>query len=158
MKVLHLLMGGGVGGIEVFCRDLARFSGQENVFYLVYSGGMMAQEIERCGGRVVVAGEKKQTLLPGLWRFLRFCKRERPDVIISHAGSVITRGFLAASARGPCVSFISIPMPCCARAGRPARWPMASAAWRTEKAVSARPFRSRCAKAGSPRCTLRRKS
>ena len=98
MKVLHLLMGGGVGGIEVFCRDLARFSGHENVFYLVYSGGVMAQEIERCGGRVVVAGEKKQTLLPGLWRFLRFCKREKPDVIISHAGSVITRGFLAASA------------------------------------------------------------
>lgn len=98
MKIVHLLMGGGIGGIEIFCRDLARFSKHENVFYLVYSGGVLADEIARCGGRVIVAGETKRTLGTGLVRFLRFCKKEKPDVLISHAGSPITRGFLAASA------------------------------------------------------------
>ena len=98
MKVLHLLINGGIGGIETFCRDLARVSNLENIFYLVYAGGPLADEIARCGGRVVVAGETKKTLLPGLLHFLRFCKKEKPDVVISHAGSPITRGFLAASA------------------------------------------------------------
>ena len=36
MRILHLLTGGGIGGIEILCRDIAQYSQDKNYFAFVF--------------------------------------------------------------------------------------------------------------------------
>ena len=47
MKILHLLSGGNIGGIEMLCRDISELSHEQNEFCFLYSGGVMADEMEK---------------------------------------------------------------------------------------------------------------
>lgn len=87
MKILHLLSGGGLGGIEVLCRDIAYNSKQENEFVFLFSGGGITDELERNGHHIYRLYLKKGRIR----RFgylMRLIKIQRYDVIIAHHGTL----------------------------------------------------------------------
>ena len=49
MRVLNLLTSGGVGGIEVLCRDIGEFSNVENRFAFLYGGGNVFEQMKSDG-------------------------------------------------------------------------------------------------------------
>lgn len=49
MRVLHLLTGGGIGGIECLCRDIGLYSEFQNGFCFVLYGGIIYQQMKREG-------------------------------------------------------------------------------------------------------------
>lgn len=50
MNVLHLLASGGVGGIEVLCREYAKYSEHNNVFvFLLGKERIICNEMKKMG-------------------------------------------------------------------------------------------------------------
>ncbi len=47
MRVLNLLTGGEIGGIERLCRDIGLYSGFENGFCFMFYGGMIYEQMKR---------------------------------------------------------------------------------------------------------------
>ncbi|MGN0524138.1 MAG: glycosyltransferase family 4 protein [Eubacterium sp.] len=95
MNVVHLQLSGGIGGISILTKDIALISKHNNIFYFLYEGGEIAKQIEANGSKVFVANEKHSAYLGSLKRFVKFCKDNKADVIICHAGAPITRIMLA---------------------------------------------------------------
>lgn len=82
MKVLHLLSGGGIGGIEMLCRDIARLSRDQHEFCFLYSGGEIAEEMKMKNVPVYLYySEKLPVRMIKIWELMR---REKYDVVIVH--------------------------------------------------------------------------
>ncbi|MBD5393035.1 MAG: glycosyltransferase family 4 protein [Lachnospiraceae bacterium] len=82
MKILHLLSGGGIGGIEVLCRDIAKLSQEQNEFCFLYDGGAIADEMKEKNIPVYLYYTEK---LPGrMHKLIQLVKREKYDVVIVH--------------------------------------------------------------------------
>lgn len=84
MKVLHLLVAGHTGGIEVLMRDFALHSKHENIFMFVWEGGEIAEEIKENGGRIVILSKQSDGSFKTFKKVIGFCRQERIDVIIAH--------------------------------------------------------------------------
>lgn len=82
MRILHLLSGGGIGGIEILCRDIAELSQEQNEFCFFYSGGTIAEEMNQ--KNIPVYFFYKNNLIGRMQKLFRLVKRERYDVIIVH--------------------------------------------------------------------------
>lgn len=82
MKVLHLLSAGGVGGIEVLCKEIARHSIWKNEFCCLFSGGIIADEIKMMG--IKTYDFYGYNHLKKLFRLVKLCKKEKYQVIIEH--------------------------------------------------------------------------
>lgn len=82
MKILHLLSGGGIGGIEMLCRDIADMGEEQNEFCFLFSGGKIAEEINEKG--IPVYSFYKNKLYTRMVQLVQLVKRERYDVIIVH--------------------------------------------------------------------------
>ena len=82
MKVLHLLSGGGVGGIEMLCRDIAELSSEQNEFCFLYSGGLIADDME--SNHAVVYRLYKSSMAIRLLKLLLLVHRNKYDVVIVH--------------------------------------------------------------------------
>lgn len=89
MRVLHLQLMGGPGGIVSLCRSINIVSKNKEYFYFLFSGGEVADKIREEGGCVVIRNEAHFNILPGLKRFLSFCKKEKIDLLIAHTNSAI---------------------------------------------------------------------
>ena len=82
MKVLHLLSGGGIGGIEILCRDIAELSSERNEFCFLYAGGTIADTMEKSS--VPVYKLYKNNILIRLIRLLSLINKNKYEVIIVH--------------------------------------------------------------------------
>ena len=82
MKVLHLLSGGGVGGIEMLCRDIAELSSEQNEFCFLYSGGVIADDME--SNHAVVYRLYASNMVIRLLKLMLLVRRNKYDVIIVH--------------------------------------------------------------------------
>lgn len=89
MKVLHLQLMGGPGGIVSLCRSINKVSSNQEYFYFIFDGGEVADLIEAEGGHVIVGHDAHFCILPGLNHFVNFCKMEKIDLLIVHANSPI---------------------------------------------------------------------
>lgn len=87
MKVLHLLSGGGLGGIEILCKEIAKVSKLENEFVFLFSGGKIADELEK-EGHVVYRFYRRNGRLNSILQLINQVKRQKYDVIIAHHGSL----------------------------------------------------------------------
>lgn len=82
MKVLHLLSGGGIGGIEMLCRDIADLGQDQNEFCFLFAGGKIAEEMKQ--KNVPVYFLYKYSLYARISKVFEIVKREKYDVIIVH--------------------------------------------------------------------------
>jgi len=94
MRVLHLLVAGEIGGIEVLMRDYALFSSHENHFLFAWSGGTIAEQIEKSGSKVTVLNKEKDGSCHILKTILNICKNEKIDAVIVHHEAPLLRGAL----------------------------------------------------------------
>lgn len=98
MNIVHLQLSGGIGGISVLTRDLAGISDNNNIFYFLFEGGVIADDMAKNGSLVHVEDGKHFAFLSEAKKFTAFCKKNNADVIIAHSGSPICR-FLATYAK-----------------------------------------------------------
>ena len=82
MKILHLLSGGGIGGIEMLCRDIAELSREQNEFCFLYGGGVIAEEMKQKNTPVYFF--YKKNLLVRIYKLLRLVKSKQYDIVIVH--------------------------------------------------------------------------
>ena len=85
ITVLHLLAAGGVGGIESLCKDIAKFSTNNNIFCFVFAGGVIADEMKAEGADTIELniGNSKH-LIRFLKSLKRICVDKKVDIIITH--------------------------------------------------------------------------
>lgn len=82
MKVLHLLSGGGIGGIEMLCRDIAQLSMEQHEFCFLYSGGVIAEQMQADGTPVYLLFQDKLPVrICKLWKLV---KKQKYDIVIVH--------------------------------------------------------------------------
>lgn len=95
-KVLHLLSGGSVGGIETLCLEIARLSEDEHTFCFLFEGGAILEEMKEEGYEVHPYYKKNPVLrLRNLIR-LMYCKRY-DAVLVHHEGIGIYAFYLILS-------------------------------------------------------------
>lgn len=95
MNIVHLNLSGGFGGIETLMRDIARISKHNNIFYFLFEGGAIANEIEKTGNLVHYENDKGLSFEKSAKKFLHFCREQEADVIICHTGAPIIRYILS---------------------------------------------------------------
>jgi glycosyltransferase involved in cell wall biosynthesis len=84
VKVLHLLVSGNSGGIEVLMKEYSVYSKHENVFLFAWDGGELAEEIEKNGSKIIILNQKKDGNIATLKKIFKICKEENIDVVVSH--------------------------------------------------------------------------
>ncbi len=98
MNVLHLQLSGRIGGIVGLCRDINRYSENENHMFFLFEGGIVADEIAADGGHVFVSYSHRFLFIKSLFVFINYCKTHNIDVVISHAdGPIIWVHFIIAT-------------------------------------------------------------
>lgn len=95
MNIVHLNLSGGIGGIETLIRDIANISHHNNIFYFLFDGGVIAEEIEKSGNIVQYEKDKNLSFRASAKKFLKFCREQKADVIICHTGAPIIRYILS---------------------------------------------------------------
>lgn len=91
-------MSGNIGGIEVLCRDINRISKHNNYFYFISEGGCIANDIKKDGSAVYIPKESQKNRLSGVFNLIKYCKKNKIDVVIDHNGSPYTRFYHAVAA------------------------------------------------------------
>lgn len=86
MKVLHLLSAGGIGGIEVLCKDIQRNSDWENYFSFLFKGGEIVEELIESNAKVYKTYRLNNFIFKTK-ELIRICKQEQIDIVcVHHAG------------------------------------------------------------------------
>lgn len=98
MNIVHLQLSGGIGGISVLTRDLAKISDNNNMFYFLFEGGIIADDMAKNGSLVHIENGRHFDFIGEAIKFTKFCKKNKADIIIAHTGSPICR-FLALYAK-----------------------------------------------------------
>lgn len=98
MNIVHLQLSGGIGGISVLTRDLAKISNNNNIFYFLFEGGVIADDMKKNGSLVHIEDGQHFSFISEAKKFTDFCKKNNANVIIAHTGSPICR-FLALYAK-----------------------------------------------------------
>lgn len=91
MNILHLQLSGGIGGISVLSRDIAEISKENNIFYFLFEGGVIAEQLKELGSEVIVKNYTAKETLKASKELVEFCKQNNVDVVICHTGSPVTR-------------------------------------------------------------------
>lgn len=90
MKVVHLLLIGEPGGIEMLTYSIAQHSENENIVWFLFRGGAVAEQMEASGIPVVIAGTPRYRWGKSIWKFIRYCREKKVDVVINHMDSPVT--------------------------------------------------------------------
>jgi glycosyltransferase involved in cell wall biosynthesis len=112
MRIVHLVIGGGVAGGQVVALRLARAARDrgDEVSFVAPEPGPFTELAEREGFRTEILPLRRSFQLGAAWRLARLLRRRRADVLHTHtlaAANVLSR--LAARAAGvPVVSHLHI--------------------------------------------------
>lgn len=99
MKVIHLLLTGEPGGIEVLAHSIALNSQNENIMYFLFRGGTVADRMTESGIPVVIAGTPRYRWGNKIKEFIRFCREQEVDVVINHMDSPVACAHMMALKR-----------------------------------------------------------
>ncbi len=91
MNVVHLQLSGGTGGISVLTKDIAEKSKNNNIFYFLFEGGIVADKMKEMGCKVVVKNGSHANFIGEGIKLVKFCKENNADVLIAHSGAPIIR-------------------------------------------------------------------
>ena len=84
MNVLHLLVSGGTGGIEVLMKNYAQDSTHKNIFVFVWKSGEIAKMMEQNGASVYVTNAAVEGMFTTLKKIRQICRKEQIDIAVSH--------------------------------------------------------------------------
>lgn len=84
MRILHILTGGNIGGIETLCKDYAQYSVHENIMLLLWGEGPLADEMKNNGVEVVNLHASSKNVLSTVSTFVQLSRRKKIDVVIAH--------------------------------------------------------------------------
>lgn len=91
MKVLNLLVTGNTGGIETLCRSIALTQKEiDNRWMFIFSGGIIATQMQEMLGEKVVILNKKKNFLKIINEITKYCKENKIDIITIHHGGLYT--------------------------------------------------------------------
>lgn len=82
MKVLHLMTGGGLGGIQTLIKQYSDYSKCENVFVFAYNDGPYYTELVNQGNQVYLL--KGDNSLKKIFSVIRILREEKPTVVVEH--------------------------------------------------------------------------
>ena len=82
MKVLHLMTGGGIGGIQTLIEQYSEYSKCENVFIFAYNDGPCYTSLVNQGNRVYLL--KGENAIRKAFSIVKILKEEGPSVIVEH--------------------------------------------------------------------------
>lgn len=84
MKILHFMVSGETGGIEILNRDYAKHSKHENIYVFFWHGGCVTDEMRTAGNHVIELNASKADFFGPLKKMRQLCKKEKPDAVIVH--------------------------------------------------------------------------
>lgn len=87
MKVIHLLAGGGIGGIETLCKDFVCHSKHENVMAILWDNGSLGKEMAKLGYKVVCLHVSRTNVISAVHKIVKLCQQEKADVVVAHHAS-----------------------------------------------------------------------
>lgn len=94
MKVLHLLASGQTGGIEILCKDYAKFSKFDNKFLFIWDTGCITDEMKKENIDVIELHASKKNIIGTLIKILNICKRNKIEGIVVHHAAPIAHLYL----------------------------------------------------------------
>lgn len=86
MKVLNLLATGGIGGIEVLCKNIAIESNIDNTFWFLFEKGEIYDELKKRGKKVF--SSKTKNILKIVRELEKYCYKEDIDIVALHHGGM----------------------------------------------------------------------
>ncbi len=89
-NVLHILAGGGTGGIEVLCEEYAYKSKHKNVFLILWNPGVVSDEMRENGVDVVEVNAAKLGFVKTAREIEKTVKEYDIDTVVVHHGSPIS--------------------------------------------------------------------
>lgn len=92
--VLHLLAGGGIGGIETLCRAYAPYSKHNNIFMVVWEPGVVSDEMKENGACVIELNAKKRKHIKNIMDIKHVINEKKVDCIIVHHASPILHVYM----------------------------------------------------------------
>lgn len=84
MNVLHLLVSGGTGGIEILMKNYAQHSTHRNIFVFAWKSGDVAKMMEQNGVPVYTTDAGNDGIWTTLKKIRQICLLEKADVVVSH--------------------------------------------------------------------------
>ena len=81
MKILHLLSGGNIGGIEMLCNDIADMSTDKNEFCFLYNGGVIADTMAQ---KNVVYRYYLKNIFIRLLMLWNLVRKQKYDIVVVH--------------------------------------------------------------------------
>lgn len=84
MKVLHLMVSGGTGGIETLLNNYAHGSKLENHFAFLWETGPIVEDMNQNGIPVLVLNVRKDGMPRTLQKITACCRQEKFDAVVSH--------------------------------------------------------------------------
>lgn len=99
MNILHLLLTGQPGGIEVLAKNIALNSENRNIMYFIFSGGIIAEEMAKESIPVVIANTPRYRWKRKIEEFVSYCKEACVDVVVNHMESPVACAFILALKR-----------------------------------------------------------
>ena len=89
MKVIHLLLTGEPGGIEVLAQTIGLHSENENIMYFIFRGGAIAESMCDSGIPVIIANTPRFKWKKKIAEFVQYCTDEKVDVVVNHMYSPV---------------------------------------------------------------------
>lgn len=94
--VVHLLAGGGTGGIEILCKDYAKYSKHKNIFVMLWYSGIISNEMKNQGHTVIELEAPKSSHFKNIKELQKIVKQYQVDTFVVHHASPILHMYMMA--------------------------------------------------------------
>lgn len=92
--VVHLLAGGGTGGIEILCKDYAKYSKHNNIFVMLWYSGIISDEMKSQGHTVIELKAPKLSHLKNIKALQKIIDQYQVDTFVVHHASPILHMYM----------------------------------------------------------------
>lgn len=107
MKILNLLTSGGIGGIEVLCRDIASYSDIENEFAFLFGGGAIYDYMKQSKNIVHDLDDGKKITVKRFEKLIQVAKKA-DVVVVHHSDPFLELYYIFLKLRFPNKKFVSM--------------------------------------------------
>lgn len=92
--VLHLMAGGETGGIEILCRDYASYSKHNNIFVILWSPGVISDEMKNRGDTIIELDAYEKNHIKVIKELGKIIEQNQVNVFIVHHASPILHFYM----------------------------------------------------------------
>lgn len=111
MKILHLLTSGGIGGIEILCKDISAYSHYENIFCFLFGEGSIYYQMKEAGKTVYSLHDNKKISITK-FKKLKKISKDCDIVVVHHDDPFLQMHYLALMRAFPNKKYISMVHHC----------------------------------------------